>query len=410
MERIALKVQRRCYSRAAVYEVAIHYKIQRTAGPGGGIVGLREAFLHDGHVCMAFDRHGRSLSRALRRGPLPPARARRTACVLAEALDRMHRCGYAHTDVKPGNILYDPRTGVACLADLGCADAELREGIRPGTRDYLSPEILLGSPLAPSLDLWSLGCTVFEMLAGAPLFDPWREAGKKYREFSKGVDRVEVPLGEEELRDRAEEKAEQLASGDVVAGKYRVLRVLGGGRFGTVWDAQRISDAVLDGTYDTLWTHAQRTTDAEPPETDRESADHRWRHAKGASDLLELVLNYEHVLLIAALRGAFPPAMIEAARFRASYFESDGALRFRPGIRPASLREKLRRRTTLRGGALDLAEDFLGALLQVDPAARPTAAAALAHPWLAAADFRGASGANLPARTTPVRTREKIRE
>ena len=385
MERIALKVQRRCYARAAVYEVGVHYQIQRTAGTGGGIVGLREAFLHDGHVCMAFERHGRSLSRALGRGPLPPARVRRVTRVLADALDRMHRCGYAHTDVKPGNILYDPRTGTACLADLGCADADLEQGIRPGTREYLSPEILLGAPLAPSLDLWSLGCTVFEMLAGAPLFDPWRVAGKKYREFSNGADRVAVSLGEEELRDRAEEKAEQFAPGDVVAGKYRVLRVLGSGRFGTVWDASRISDAVLDGSYDTLWTHAQRADDAAPPENERESADRLWRRAKGASDLLELALNYEHVLLIAALRGAFPPAMIETARFHASYFESDGALRFRPEIRATSLREKLRRRTTLRGPALDLAEDFLSAILQIDHTARPTAAALLAHPWLAAA-------------------------
>ena len=261
----------------------------------------------------------------------------------------------------------------------------MKQGIRPGTCEYLSPEILLGSPLAPSLDLWSLGCTVFEMLAGAPLFDPWRVAGKKYREFSNGADRVAVPLGEEELRDRAEEEAEQLAPGDVVAGKYRVLRVLGSGRFGTVWDALRISDAVLDSAHATLREHAQHTADAEPPKSERALADRRWRHAKGASDLLELALNYEHVLLIASLRGAFPPAMIEAARFRASYFESDGALRFRPEIRATSLREKLRRRTTLRGPALDLAEDFLNTLLQVDPAARPTAAALLAHPWLATA-------------------------
>ena len=109
MERIALKVQRRCYARAAVDEVAVHHRIARTVGPGGGLVEMRETFLHDGHVCMAFERHGRSLSRALRRGPLPPARVRRVARVLAEALERMHRCGYAHTDVNPGNVLYDPR-------------------------------------------------------------------------------------------------------------------------------------------------------------------------------------------------------------------------------------------------------------------------------------------------------------
>ena len=56
IERIALKVQRRCYSRAAVEEVAVHRQIRSTAGAGGGIVEMREAFIHEGHVCMAFDR------------------------------------------------------------------------------------------------------------------------------------------------------------------------------------------------------------------------------------------------------------------------------------------------------------------------------------------------------------------
>ena len=111
-----------------------------------------------------------------------------------------------------------------------------------------------------------------------------------------------------------------------------------------------------------------------------------------SSDLLELVLNYEHVLLMAAMRGPFPPEMIETARFRASYFESDGALRFRPEIRATSLREKLRRRTAMRGPELDLTQDFLESLLQIDPAARPTAAAVLAHPWLSVEDaVRGAA-------------------
>jgi len=83
-----------------------------------------------------------------------------------------------------------------------------------------------------------------------------------------------------------------------------------------------------------------------------------------------------------ALRGSFPPAMIKAGRFRASYFEEDGMPRFRPALRQVSLRNLLRRSCKLRGRALDTAMDFLKRCLTIDPSQRITAGAALAHPWM----------------------------
>jgi serine/threonine protein kinase len=380
-DRVALKVQRRRFATEAVYEIGVHYDLRR-GGAGEGIVALHEAFLFDGHICMVYERHGRSLERALRRGPLRPGRARRVARRLLEALEGMHACGYAHTDVKPDNVLYDARTGEARLADLGCAEDALRQGSHPGTREYLAPEILLGAPLTPAIDLWSLGCTTFEMLTGACLFHPRRAAMRKYREFSADEDAIEVPLAESELRDQAEEQAEQYAPGQVLAGKYRLRRRLGSGRFGTVWDAARVAAMELDGTYATLWSHAQGVAAAKPPAEAGEDSDRAWRRAKGADDLLDLTLRYEHVLLMAAHCGAFPPALLDEGRYRASFFEPDGALRFRPEMRRVSLRERLRRGSTLRGPALDRAHDFLASLLQLDPALRPTVAAAREHDWL----------------------------
>ena len=242
--------------------------------------------------------------------------------------------------------------------------------------------MLLGAPLAPSIDLWCLGCTVYEMLTGKMLFYPRRAARKKYREFSRGKDAVEVPLAESALRDRAVEKAEQLPRGAIVAGKYRLLRKLGDGGFATVWSAERISDLALDGSYDTLWGYAQQVSAAREIETERERSEREWRRAKGADDLLDLALNYEHVLQMAALCGPFPPALIDAARYRASYFEPDGAVRFRPPVRPVSLRTQLRRFTPLRGDALGEVTDFLRQLLALDASARPAAVDALQHPWL----------------------------
>ncbi|MEQ1860755.1 MAG: protein kinase [Chthoniobacteraceae bacterium] len=380
---VALKIQRRRYTRAAVFEVFIHIHIRERTGANRDIVGLHEAFLDDGHICMAFERHGRSLAEVLDRGPLPPDRVVRVTRQLLGALDRMHRCGYAHTDVKPGNILYSPRTGEARLADLGCADNRFHQGSQPGTREYTAPELILGAPQGASLDLWGLGCTVFEMLTGRLLFSPRKVAAKKYREFSHGADAVEVPLAPSERQDRLVERAEQFKRGDLIAGKYRLDRRLGSGRYATVWSATRISDRKLDGSYDTLWGYAQRQSDGAATKTERERLDREWRKAKGADDLLDLALNYEHLLLIAAICGPFPPGVIDGARYRDSYFESAGGFRFEPKIGRDTLRERLRRIGGLRGRSLDGATEFLRGLLQLDPARRASAADSLKSPWLA---------------------------
>ncbi len=381
MDRIALKVQRRRYTREAAGEIAVYQRLRERAGACPEIIDLREAFLYDGHVCMAFERHGNSLEPVLDRGPLPPARVRRVTRQMVHALDHLHRSGYTHTDVKPGNILYSARTGEARLADLGDAEDRLRQGYVYGTREYTSPEVILGAPLTSALDLWNLGCTVFEMFTGQYLFDPHAAAAKKYQEFSK--DGPAVPLAASVLKDGADEEAEQLLKGSVVAEKYRLERPLGRGRFSTVWAARALSDASLDCSPEILRESLLHRGRRRARKSDHRG-DRAWRRRKGAVDLLDLALNYEQLLLIAALCGPFPPALVESARYRASYFEEDGELRFRPSIRPASLRARLRRKTSLRGRALDLAEDFLRSCLTIAPAARTTAAAARAHPWLAA--------------------------
>ena len=157
---------------------------------------------------------------------------------------------------------------------------------------------------------------------------------------------------------------------------------MGRGHFGTVWSAHALHDQPLAPSRESIRQHAEALANAPRVLTDRDRADRAWQRARGADDLLDLALNYQHSLLIASHCGPCPAEMIAAAHYRGSYFEPDGAPRFRPTIRRVTLRERLRRATKLRGSDLENAADFLRQLLAIDPATRGTATAALHHPWL----------------------------
>ena len=119
---------------------------------------------------------GGSLRQRLAREPrLALPEAIRIARDVGAALDYAHREGFVHRDVKPENILF--ADGHAVLADFGIAraasgagrDAVTEVGLTLGTPEYMSPEQAAGEQnLGSPSDVYSLGCIVYEMLAGEP--------------------------------------------------------------------------------------------------------------------------------------------------------------------------------------------------------------------------------------------------
>jgi serine/threonine protein kinase len=120
---------------------------------------------------------GETLRDRLRReARLPEAEALRITRALADALERARRMGVVHRDVKPGNILMT-RAGEPKLMDLGLAKGPIdlgltQHGATVGTPQYISPEQALDPKKADTRsDIYSLGATLYAMLAGRPPFD-----------------------------------------------------------------------------------------------------------------------------------------------------------------------------------------------------------------------------------------------
>jgi hypothetical protein len=115
----------------------------------------------------------------LREGPLEPLRAVALVSQAADALDAAHEAGLVHRDVKPGNILVASEGAGehAYVCDFGLArhvsSVSSLTGERGfvGTIDYVPPEQIEGKPIDERSDVYSLGCLLYEALAGRRPFD-----------------------------------------------------------------------------------------------------------------------------------------------------------------------------------------------------------------------------------------------
>ena len=125
---------------------------------------------------------GAGLDRVVDGKPLPIATVLAIGAQLADALARAHDLGFVHRDIKPSNVIVG--TDAQGLPQIKLVDFGLarritepagapkltRRGEILGTPSYVAPELLRGAPVSPSVDLYGMGCLLFEMLTGAPPF------------------------------------------------------------------------------------------------------------------------------------------------------------------------------------------------------------------------------------------------
>lgn len=114
---------------------------------------------------------GTDLRRYTRHARLLPERlVARIGSRIARALAHAHDRTVVHRDVKPANILVDWSHDVVKLGDFGVARwadlAQTRSGQAVGSPEYMAPEQLAGGDVGPAADLYGLGASLYELLAG----------------------------------------------------------------------------------------------------------------------------------------------------------------------------------------------------------------------------------------------------
>ncbi|NJP89112.1 protein kinase [Nonomuraea sp. FMUSA5-5] len=125
------------------------------------------------YIAMDFFENGSLRDKIRKEGPLPLPDVLRAGVKLAGALAAVHEAGVLHGDIKPQNILIS-RYGELAIADFGVArvvdSSEISVTSQAFTPLHAAPEVLTGQPHSASTDIYSLGSTLYHLLAGQPAF------------------------------------------------------------------------------------------------------------------------------------------------------------------------------------------------------------------------------------------------
>jgi serine/threonine-protein kinase len=205
------------------------------AGEVGGVLYIAMRYVEGTDLRRLLDREGK----------LDPFRAVSIVSQAASALDAAHARGLIHRDVKPGNILLAARAGSGpqdhvYVADFGLikrreAGRDLtRTGQVMGSVDYIAPEQVEGRPVDGRADVYSLGCVLYECLAGEPPFRGEVDAAVMFAHLKEKPPRLsathpELPSGLDDVVARALAKSPEdryPTCGELAAAARAELRVV----------------------------------------------------------------------------------------------------------------------------------------------------------------------------------------
>ncbi|PRQ40391.1 putative protein kinase CMGC-DYRK-PRP4 family [Rosa chinensis] len=134
------------------------------------------SFKYRNHLCLVFESLHMNLRELLKKFGrnigLNLTAVRVYAKQLLIALKHLKNCGVLHCDIKPDNMLVNEAKNVLKLCDFGNAMFAGKNEVTPYlvSRFYRAPEIILGLPYDHPLDIWSVGCCLFELYTGKVLF------------------------------------------------------------------------------------------------------------------------------------------------------------------------------------------------------------------------------------------------
>ncbi|KAK9761539.1 U4/U6 small nuclear ribonucleoprotein prp4, variant 2 [Basidiobolus ranarum] len=176
---VAIKIIRNNESmhRAGMKEISLLKKLA-IADPHDKkhVIRLLRHFEHKNHLCLVFDSLSMNLREVLKKFGKDVGINLKAVRIYAQqlflALSLLKKCNILHADIKPDNILVTESKNTLKLADLGSASDAAENDITPYlvSRFYRAPEIILGLPYDSGIDVWSVGCTLYELYTGKILF------------------------------------------------------------------------------------------------------------------------------------------------------------------------------------------------------------------------------------------------
>jgi len=177
-QHVALKIMRneKRFQRQAQEEIKILQFLKGQDKENSlNVVHMNESFSFRNHICITFELLSMNLYELIKKNNFKGFSlqlVRKFAYSMLQCLDVLHKNKIIHCDMKPENVLLKQqgRSGIKVI-DFGSSCYEhQRVYTYIQSRFYRAPEVILGAKYTMSIDMWSYGCILAELLTGYPIF------------------------------------------------------------------------------------------------------------------------------------------------------------------------------------------------------------------------------------------------